>query len=161
MHSQSWLSRTGSSVQARFTASLVEIALLTGVVLRCYRAIVLTREAGGWLYIGGTFAVGLAFLLGMAAWHLSLFETRQWVWRAPLFALVEGAGEALAALALIALQREPLGSGRAELADWPALGARTLGWRFAAVVLFATVLASVSSFLERRREMRPGKPGGS
>lgn len=160
MHSQGGLSQAGPGVRERFSASLVEVALLTGVLLRCYRAIVLTREAGGWLYLGGSFAVGLAFLLGMTAWHLSGFEVRQWLWRAPLFAVVEAAGEALAALGLIALAREPLGSGRAELSDWPALGARTLGWRMLTVAAFALALAALLALLEHRRSARSAGPAG-
>ena len=52
----------------RFTFSLAEMALLTGVMVRVYRMLVLTHGSNEWWYIGGTFVAGLVLLLGMLCW---------------------------------------------------------------------------------------------
>src|SRR6476620_3552040 len=61
----------------RIARSPVELALLTGVVIRLFRALVLTT----------------IFLLGMATLHLESFPVREWPWRAPVFAVFETVGE--------------------------------------------------------------------
>ena len=73
----------------RLSLSLVEMAVLTGVTLRLYRAIVLTLAAQpGWLFVGVSVAVGAAFLVGMATLHLGNYPLHRWLWRAPAFGLV-------------------------------------------------------------------------
>jgi hypothetical protein len=55
----------------RLSLSLIEMAAITGVLLRLYRALALTHApADSWAYLGGTFAIGAVFLLGMATLHL-------------------------------------------------------------------------------------------
>src|SRR5262245_49964253 len=73
----------------RFSFSLIEMAIVTGVLLRLYRLVVLSHEASNWLYLGGTFAIGLLFLIGMSTAHLANFPLHQYLWRAPAFALIE------------------------------------------------------------------------
>ena len=67
----------------RLSLSLVEMALVTGVLLRVYRSYVLTHGASGWLLFGGTIALGILFLLFMTTAHLANFPIQRWVWRAP------------------------------------------------------------------------------
>lgn len=128
----------------RFSMSIVEMALVTGVVLRLFWALVLTQGPNDSLvFAGAMFALRLILLFGMAALHLGNYTLRHWLWRAPLFAVLEAAAEALTSLGLIALHREPMGSARATFADWPSMASSTLFWRVVAVVVFAAVLAGV------------------
>src|SRR5690606_16185255 len=131
---------------------------LTGVIVRVYRALVLSRADGGDIgFLALSFAVGTVLLLGMVTLHLGNFTLRQWAWRAPVFAVIEVASEALVSLGLIWLGREPLGSLRATFADWPALVARTAMYRITTIGLFAIALAGVVQFmryLALRREQR-------
>lgn len=128
----------------KLSLSLVEMALITGIVLRLYRSLVLTYGGGsGWLYFGGAFALGAAFLLAMLTLHLGNYTVRQWLWRAPAFAMVVTAAEALTSLLLITLGREPIGTGRAEYHDWLGMMTNLLFWRLLAIAAFAGVLAAV------------------
>lgn len=133
----------------RLSFSLVEMAVVTGVVLRVFRSFVMTHGSiSGW-YIFGSFALGLVLLLGMATAHLANFPVQRWLWRAPLFVLVESAAEAATSLLLITAGREPNGSVRAELADWPAMAAGTVLSRGAAVLLWALLLAGIVGVVRR------------
>ncbi len=70
--------------------SLVEMAALAGVAVRLLRSLVFTHgPTGNLLYLGGMAALGGAVLLGMLSLHLSNFTLRRWVWRAPLFGVIE------------------------------------------------------------------------
>ena len=138
-----WKTQEAESFR-RLSLSVVEMGVITGVVLRIYRAFVLSRGAnGGWLDMSLTFALGLVLLLGMSTLHLGNFPVRHWLWRAPTFAVIEALTESLTALALIALNREPLGSARAEFTDWPSLVSETFLWRVSAVLVFAALLAGM------------------
>ena len=129
----------------RFSMSIVEMALVTGVVLRLFWAMVITQGPNDSLYFAGAmFALRLVLLFGMAALHLGNYTLRHWIWRAPAFAALEAVAESLTSLVLIALHREPMGSERATFADWPAIATGTLFWRVAAVVAFALLLAGVA-----------------
>jgi hypothetical protein len=128
----------------RFTMSIVEMALVTGVVLRMGRALALTAGPNDNLvFIAAAVAAGLAWLCGMATLHLGNYTLTRWIWRAPTFVLIEAIAESLTSLALIALHREPLGSARATFADWPAITFSTFLWRLIAVLAYAAVLAGV------------------
>ena len=129
----------------RLTMSLVEMTVITGVTLRLLRSIALTYGGGeSWLYLGGTFALGVTILFGMLAAHLANFTLRTWIWRAPAFAVGEWLAEMATSALLIAFRREPIGSReRAEFADLPAMAETTFMMRFAGVVGFALVLAGV------------------
>jgi hypothetical protein len=128
----------------RLSLSLVEMAVLTGVTLRLYRAIVLSLTAQpGWLGVGVGVAVGAAFLVGMATLHLGNFPVHRWLWRAPLFGLVAAVAELATSLALTLLGREPLGTARAATADFAGLVPFVLVTRVLTVVAFAAVLGLV------------------
>ena len=143
----------------RLTMSLVEMALITGIVLRLYRAVVLTHGADSWIYLGGTFALGAIFMFGMVALHLGNYTVRRWVLRAPAFAVVEMAAEMATSAVLILLHREPFGSSRATFDDWAMMAYSLIVWRFMAIILFALALSGVVQairFLLLRREHREG-----
>jgi hypothetical protein len=132
----------------RFTMSIIEMAIVTGVLFRLYRALSMSvGPSASWLYFGGTFALGVLFILGMATLHLGNFPLHRWLWRAPVFGLIEAAAESLTSLALIFAHREPIGSERAHPHDWFEIAARTFLWRFVVVCLFALLLAGVVQFV--------------
>ena len=133
----------------KLSLSLVEMALLTGVVLRVIRALTFTHGRVGWLYYGAVFVVGTVILVGMTTAHLSNFTVRAWAWRAPLFALVEVIGEMATSLLLIALRREPEGTARADFHDWPSMALRALTLSELTICLWALVLAAAIIFVRR------------
>jgi hypothetical protein len=142
----------------KFTMSIAEMAIVTGVLFRLYRALAMTvGPTTNWLYFGGTFVLGLLFILGMATLHLGNFPLHRWLWRAPVFALIEAAAESLTSFALILAHREPIGSERAHPHDWLEIAGRTFLWRVVGVCLFALLLAGVVQFVRYmllRREHR-------
>ncbi len=100
-------------------------------------------------------------LLALATIHLASYPLHQWIWRAPVFALVESAVESLFSLVLIFAGRERWGTGRAVFGDWPAMAATTFLSRFAMVCLFALVLGGVAQFVRRREIQSRAKEGAS
>ena|SRR5436309_3410952 len=133
----------------RLSLSLVEMAVVTGILLRVYRSFVLTHGSNGWVYLGGSFAVGLLFMLLMTTAHLANFPIQRWAWRAPLFALLEWGSEMATSLFLIWVGREPYGTVRAEWQDWPAMAIGALATRGVAIVLWAFLLAGIVQIVRR------------
>jgi len=133
----------------RLSLSLFEMALLAGVVLRVLRALTFTHARASWLFYGAAFVVGLLVLLGMTTAYLANWTLRSWTWRAPLFALVESAGEMATSLVLIALSREPEGASRAEFHDWPSMALRAFLQSELSICLWAALLAGVILFVRR------------
>ena len=147
----------------RFSYSLVEMAVVTGVLVRVFRLLVLTHGSNNWLYLGGTFAVGLLFLFGMLTAHLSNYPLHQYLWRAPAFAVVEVAAEMATSALLIALGREPNGTVRAHWDDWVGMGLNALLVRGLSIVLFGLALAGVvylvrRTMVEEDEEEQPAAP---
>ena len=128
---------------AKLARSLIDMALVTGIVARIYRALILSRASESSSYVAVTFAIGAILVLLMATLHISRFPLRDWLWRAPAFAAIEGAAEMTVSAVLIALNREPLGTGAAQFHDWPAMMVRTIGWRVVTISVFALILAGV------------------
>lgn len=133
----------------KFSYSLVEMAIVTGVLLRIYRMLVLTHGSNNWLYLGGLFTLGLVFLLGMATAHLANYPLHQYLWRAPTFALVEVAAEMATSALLIAVSHEANGSVQAHWGDWATLGLNALLFRGVSIVIWAAALAGVVQLLRR------------
>ncbi|MGH2631957.1 MAG: hypothetical protein ACRDG3_00985 [Tepidiformaceae bacterium] len=134
----------------RLSFNLIEMALVTGVVLRFYRAIVLTHGwPTSWTYIVGTFVLGIAFLCSMTTGHMANYPLRKWTWRAPLFALGVVVGEMAISLLLIWAGREPTGTARAGWADWPRLALTTCWMRELTVCVWAALLAVIVTVVRR------------
>ena len=147
------------------TRSVVETGLLTGVVIRIFRSVILTHGSNSWLYLGGAFVVGALFLFGMTTAHLANYPIRRWLWRAPTLGVLVAGGEMVVSLLLIALGREPHGAVRAEFTDWPAMAVGVLLFRLTAVCAWALVLAaavtvarSALAATRRKREGGTGRP---
>jgi hypothetical protein len=138
------------TVLRRFSLNVWEMAILTGIILRLYRALVITAgSTTSWVWAGGAFALGLLLLCAAATIHLANYPLQRWVWRAPLFALVEVAAESATALLLIAFGREPSGAARAEWSDWLPMAAGTLWTRMFTVCGWALFLAGVVWIVRR------------
>ncbi len=135
---------------ARIARSPVELAMITGVIMRLFRAVVLTHGDATSSYLGAALVLGSLFLLGMATLHLGRFPVREWPWRAPLFAVFETAGEMLVSLVLIWLHREPWGTARAEFTDWQPMATGVLFWRVLGVSVWALLLGATVSFIRGR-----------
>ncbi len=132
----------------RFTISLLEVALLTGIAMRLYRALVTTQSSGTWVWLLAV-AGGALLLCAMATVHLANYPLHQWAWRAPVFALAEIAAESATSLLLISVGREPSGTARAEWNDWLPLTLDTLWKRELVVCAWAVVLAGVIWIVRR------------
>jgi hypothetical protein len=133
----------------RFSLSLGEMAVLTGITLRLYRAVVVSHGPNSWLYFGGLFVIGVLVLCAMATAHLANYPVKRWVWRAPLFGLLEVAAESATSLLLIWAGREPSGTTRADWHDWFPMTVDTLWTRELVVCLWALFLAA-AVFIVRR-----------
>jgi hypothetical protein len=118
------------------------MALVTGVVVRLYRALALTNAGDSSpLRVALLFLLGASFVLLMAAIHLSRFPLRQWTWRAPAFAALESGFESLVSLGLILAHREPLGTGAATIGDWPSIAGNVLLRHVIVISAFSLLLA--------------------
>ena len=135
----------------KLTLSLPAMAIAAGVLVRLIRVGVGGMSASWW-GVFGAIALGMVILLTIATAHLGNYPVKQWLWRAPLFGLAEGAAEAGASALLTMLGVEVLGSTRAHLSDWPSMATDTiigtpgLGFvdgRIVMVSLFALLLAGV------------------
>src|SRR5262245_56278575 len=125
------------------------MAVLTGIVLRMYRALVTLHVSTSWLLLGGSVAFGVLVLCAMATVHLANYPLKRWVWRAPLFAAMEALAEAATSALLILVGREPTGTARAEWSDWLPMAWGTLWLRTLEVCLWALILAAVVSIVRR------------
>lgn len=133
----------------RLSLSLLEMALITGIVLRLLRAVTFTTGRASWLVFGASLAVSIILLVAMATAHLANFSLQRWAWRAPAFAAVVTAGAMATSLLLIAMHREPEGTARADFRDWPSMALRFLLYSELIVCLWALVLAGVILLIRR------------
>jgi hypothetical protein len=134
----------------RTLLSLPQMALVAGIAMRLWRSFAMTHGSpDSWAWVGGTFLAGAAFLCLIVTLHLGHYTLRNWAWRAPLFAVLESGTEIVTSLALTAVNLEPLGSEKAEMADWLPTAIRILFWRLLGISLFSLVLAIVVSIVRR------------
>ena len=124
--------------------STAEMAIITGLLIRVFRAFLLTHAGNDQpILLGAGFLIGAVFLFAMVTLHLGNFPLRHWVWRAPLFALLVAATEMAVSAGLIALGREPLGTARATFADWPGMALDVALLRLVATSAYALALAVI------------------
>lgn len=142
----------------RLSLSLVEMALLTGIVLRVLRAVTFTTGRASWLVFGASILLAVVILIAMTTAHLANFSLQRWSWRAPVFALVTTAGAMATSLLLIAMHREPEGAARADFHDWPSMALRFLLYSELIVCLWALVLAGVIVLVRRSGIQTPAEP---
>lgn len=133
----------------RISFSLIEMAIITGILLRVYRVVVLTLGPNNWLYIGGTITLGVVFLVGMLTAHLANYPLHQYPWRGPAFAFVEVVAEMAVSALLIAVGHEANGTVRAHWDDWVGLGLNALLFRGLAIVTWTLLLAGVIQIVRK------------
>jgi len=133
----------------RLSYSLVQMAIVTGIIVRTYRVVVLTHGPDNWLYFGATFAIGAIFFLGMVTAHLANFPLHQYVWRAPAFAGIEVAAEMVTSALLISLGHEANGTQRAHWDDWIGMSLNALLIRGIAILIWAAILAGSVQLVRR------------
>jgi len=143
----------------RISFSLIEMAVITGILVRVYRVVVITHGSNNWLYIGGTITVGVVFLLGMLTAHLANYPLHQYPWRGPAFAAVEVVSEMAVSALLIAVGHEANGTVRAHWDDWVGLGLNALLFRGLAIVIWTLLLATVIQIVRRvvHEDEEPGE----
>lgn len=135
-----------------FSRSTLELAGLAGVTLRLYRAAVLSLDTfADWPVFIGALVLGVVFVCGVLTWHLSNFPLRRWPSRVAAFVGIEVAAEFGMSSVLIALKREPLGSGLATWADWWPLAGQTLLERGLVLGGYAGLLAAAMWIVTRKR----------
>ena len=133
-----------------FAIRTIEPAGITGLILRLYRAVVLSAAAtAGLLPFIAALLVGILFLCGMLTWHLGNYPVRRWPMRLAVFVLIEVVAEVGMSSLLIGFGRERVGARVATWSDWWPMAGQTLVERVVVMVLFAVVLA-VSVQLVRR-----------
>jgi hypothetical protein len=162
-HTGVWDTYEASAVR-KISRSLLETAVFTGVAWRLLRALMLgTGPADSALFIGGVLAAGLLVVLGMATLHIGNYPLKRWVWRVPAFALVVTAAEVAVSCGLIALGREPYGSGVATWSDLPDIITWTLLPRLIVLGIYAAILALIVQGVRRSEkvigEMVVDEPG--
>ena len=133
----------------RLSRSLWEMALITGVIIRLYRLLILSLGGNNWIYITVVATVGALFLLGMLTAHLANYTLHQYFWRAPAFAGIEVLAEMATSALLIAVGREANGSVRAHWDDWVGMGLNALLIRGITIVLWGLILAGVVRLVQR------------
>ncbi len=147
-----WRAMEEPAAFRRLSLSLVEMALITGVVLRVLRAVTFAMGRANWIVFGASILVAIVILVGMTTAHLANFSLQRWLWRAPLFSLVVSIGAMATSLLLIAARREPEGTARADFHDWPSMAMPALLQSELTICLWALVLAA-SIMLVRRSGM--------
>ena len=135
-----------------FSLRTLEIAGITGVIVRLVRVFVLGASGLAALILG-VIAVAI-FLCAMLTWHLGNFPLRQWPVRVTTFALVEVAAELGMSTLLIVFQYERIGSRIATWADWWPLAGNTIYERIFLLGLYALALALVVKLVRRTAERR-------
>ena len=144
----------------KFSFSLVEMAIVTGILLRLYRVVVLTHALNNWVYLGVAVALGAVFLFGAVTAHLANFPLHQYFWRAPAFALIEVAAEMATSALLIAMGHERNGSVPAHWDDWLGMGRNALLERGLPIVVWGLLLAGVVQLVRRTIVHEEDEPEG-
>ncbi len=137
-----------------FSLRTIELAGLTGVVLRLVRALVLSGSGLFALVVG--VAVVVVFLCGMLTWHLANYPLRHWPIRAAGFAIVEIVAELGVSTLLIAFGVERYGSQIASWIDWWPLAGNTVVGRILVVGIYVLILAGTVRLVRRMLNNRTG-----
>jgi hypothetical protein len=135
-----------------FSRSTLELAGITGVLVRLYRAVILGGDAfANWPMFIAALVAGVVFVCAVLTWHLSNFTLRRWPARVAAFVGIEVAAEFGMSSVLIALRREPIGSAMATWADWWPLAGQTLLERGLVMGGYAALLAGAMWVVTRKR----------
>ena len=134
----------------KLSRSLPAMAIVTGVVWRLLRAGLLgTGPTESPLFFGSVIALGVAVFFGMATLHLGNYPLKRWIWRVPVFALLEAVAEVATSALLIALAREPYGSAMAEWSDLTSIAITVLSTHVLVLSMYGGILALVVQGIRR------------
>jgi hypothetical protein len=133
----------------KLSYSLVEMAIVTGVIWRIYRVVALTHGTNNWLYAFVVITLAAVFLIGMVTAHLANYPLHQYLWRAPAFAGIEVVAEMATSALLIAIGREANGSVRAHWDDWTGMALNALLLRGLIFIGWGLILAGVVKLVQR------------
>ena len=144
-----WDAYEASAVR-KFSRSLVSMAVVTGILWRLCRALFLgTGPTDSPLFFGSVIALGVLVFFGMATLHVGNYPLKRWLWRVPVFALVEGMAEVATSALLIGARRETYGSATAEWSDLPSIAATVLSTHIVVLSIYGGILALVVQGLRR------------
>lgn len=144
-----WDAYEASAVR-KFSRSLVLMAAVTGVVWRLCRALFLgAGPTQSPLFFGSVIALGVLVFFGMATLHVGNYPLKRWLWRVPVFALVESVAEVATSALLISLGREPYGSAVAEWPDLASIAATVLTTHVLVLSVYGGILALVVQGIRR------------
>ena len=148
-HTGAWDAYEASAVR-KFSRSLPAMAIVTGIAWRLLRAVFLgTGPTDAPLFFGSVIALGVLVFFGMATLHLGNFPLKRWLWRVPVFALVEGLAEVATSAGLIALAREPYGSAIAKWGDLTGIAVTVLSTHVLVLSIYGGILAIVVQGIRR------------
>jgi hypothetical protein len=133
----------------KLSFSLVEMAIVTGIIWRIYRVVALTHGTNNWLYASFVITLAVIFLIGMLTAHLANYPLHQYLWRAPAFTGIEVVSEMAVSALLIAIGREANGSVRAHWDDWPGMALNALLLRGLIFIGWGLILAGVVKLVQR------------
>jgi hypothetical protein len=142
------------TVLRRLSISLVTMAVVAGTVLRLVR--LASLHATG-LTVLLAWIIGLAMLAAFVTLHLGNYPLRQWVWRAPTFALVQTIASLTTSAVFVAIGMERLGSEAMGWAQWRLDILPTLVRNTLAVCLFAVMLAAGVQIARRMLSARSAR----
>lgn len=130
---------------ARIPRSLVPMAIITGIAVHSYIWFVLARASVdfGWVALLLAFSGRFVLLLSLSTVYLGNHPVRQWIWRAPAFAALEVAVEALMVAVLIHFRTERIGTEHAQQRDWWSIVSDIGIYHGIAILSFSLVLAVV------------------
>ncbi len=144
-----WDAYEASAVR-KFSRSLAAMGIVTGIAWRLCRALFLgTGPTGSPLFFGSVIALGVLVFFGMATLHLGNYPLKRWLWRVPVFALIEGLAEVATSALLIALGREPYGSTVAGWADIGSIAGTVLSTHILVLSMYGGILALVVQGIRR------------
>ena len=133
------------SLLAKIPRSLIPMAVFTGIVVHSYIWLVLARTSVhfGWIALLLAFSGRFVLLLALATVYLGNHPVRQWIWRAPAFAALEIAIEAIMVAALIQIRVERIGTEHAHRTDWWGIVSDIMIYHGIAILVFSAILAVV------------------
>jgi hypothetical protein len=133
------------SLLAKIPRSLIPMAVITGIVVHSYIWLVLARASVnfGWIALLLAFSGRFVLLLALSTVYLGNHPVRQWIWRAPAFAALEVAVEAIMVAALIRIRVERIGTEHAHRTDWWGIVSDIMIYHGIAILVFSAILAVV------------------
>jgi hypothetical protein len=96
-----------------------------------------------WIALLLAFAGRFVLLLALATVYLGNHPVRQWIWRAPAFAVLEVAVEGIYVAVLIRIGTERIGTQSANQRDWFGIVADIAMYHGIALLVFSMILAVV------------------